>query len=128
MTAVTDLARHRATGRAEAMARHPAGKALGTCPPHAALLHRLASLITTEQLPEAHISVNGRDIVIDASGQPLVQNVVRRWAQALNLIVTEVVYECPDGTAATLWSASGYDGTNTWWHVAGAEPVPAVTT
>lgn len=128
MTAVSDLVARRETNdqaRANAIARHPAGKALGPCPPHAALLHRIASLITTENLPEAHISINGRDIIVDASNGELIQNVVRRWAAALDLIVSEVPYDLPGGTAATLWSASGYDGTGVHWHVAGAQPVTA---
>lgn len=126
MTAVTDLSTRR-DGLAAAMERHPAGKGRGTCPPQAAMLHRLASLITAENLPPAHIVINGPDVIVDASGEELVQNVVRRWAQALDLLVTEVAYDNPDGTAAVLWSGSGWDGTGTWWHVAGAQPVPAVT-
>lgn len=126
MTAVSDLAAHRQVNdqaRADAIARHPAGKGMGTCPPHAALLHRVASLITTENLPPVHISIHGNDITLDASNGELVQNVVRRWAAALDLIVSEVPYDLPGGTAATLWSASGYDGTGVHWHVAGALPV-----
>lgn len=99
----------------------------GTCPPHAALLHRLASLITTEDLPPAHIGVKGQDITVDCSGSEQVQGDVRRWAAALSLIVTEVAYDSPDGTAATLWSTAGWDGTGVWWHVAGTLPVSAVT-
>lgn len=95
-----------------------------TCPPHAALLHKIAALITTEDLPPAHVSVKGQDIIVDCSGSGLVQGDVRRWAAALGMVVTEVAYDCPDGTAATLWSASGWDGTGCWWHVAGALPVP----
>lgn len=125
MSTVTDLPSV-AARRAAAKAQHPA--TLGRpCPPHAAQLHRLAALITTEALPPAHLSINGRDVMVDCSGSELVQGDVRRWAAALDLIVTEVVYDCPDGTAATLWSASGWDGTNTWWHIAGAQPIPAVT-
>lgn len=106
--------------RAAARARHPAGKALGTCPPFAALLHRLASLVTTADLPPAHVSVNGRDVLVDLTGCELVENGVRRWAAALGLTVTDV-----HADAGALWSASGYDGTGVWFHVTGALPVPA---
>lgn len=98
-----------------------------SCPPHAALLHRIAAVMTTESLPPAHLSVNGRDVVIDCSGDPLVENAVRRWAAALDLLVTEVPVDGPAGVAATRWDASGWDGSNCWWHVFGVLPVAAVT-
>lgn len=106
--------------RAAAMARHPAGKAIGTCPPHAAMLHRIASLITTAQLPPAHVMVNGRDVLVDLTAEELVESGVRRWAAGLDLTVTEVRTD-----TGTLWSASGWDGQNVWWHITGALPVPA---
>lgn len=111
--------------REAAIAQHPATVSK-QCPPHAAQLHRLASLITTEQLPPAHLNINGRDILVDLTGTDLVENGVRRWAAALDLLVTEVATD-KNGAAGTLWSASGWDGTNTWWHVAGALPLSAVT-
>lgn len=128
MTAVTELAARREIAeieqrRPDVIRRDPHRQS----PPHAGLLHRIATLITTENLPPAHININGRDILIDATNGELVQNTVRRWAQALDLIVTEVAYDSPDGTAATLWSASGWDGTGCWWHIAGALPVPATS-
>lgn len=124
MTAVTQLPTMAA--REAAKAAHPSTISK-QCPPHAALLHRLAALITTEDLPPAHLSVNGRDIVVDLTGTGLVENGVRRWAQALDLLVTEVPVDGPQGVAATRWDASGYDGTNTWWHVIGDLPLAAVT-
>lgn len=98
-----------------------------SCPPHAALLHRIASLITTEGLPPAHWSINGRDIVVDCTGAELVENVVRRWAAAIELLVVEIPVDGPAGVAATRWDASGWDGTGCWWHVFGDLPVAAVT-
>lgn len=113
--------------REQAKAAHPATVSKQTCPPHAALLHRLAALITTEQLPPAHWSINGRDIIVDLTGTGLVENAVRRWAAALDLLVTEVPVDGPQGVAATRWDASGWDGTGTWWHVVGDLPLAAVT-
>lgn len=114
-----DIARR----RTDAISRHPAGTAR---PPHAALLHRIANLITAEDLPPARVTIRGSEVLIDASSEGQVENTVRRWAQALDLLVTQVAYDLDNGVAATLWSTSGYDGTGVWWHIAGAEPVAAV--
>lgn len=106
--------------RAAAMARHPAGKAVGTCPRHAADLHRIASLITTGDLPPAHLSISGRDVLVDLTTSELVENGVRRWAAALGFeIVTEVRTD-----TGRLWSSSGFRG-GQWFHITGALPEPS---
>jgi hypothetical protein len=94
-----------------------------SCPPHAALLHQIAALVTTENLPPARITADGSEVFVDASGVELVQNVVRRWAAALELVVEEIPLDTGEGFAATCWTASGYDGTGVFWHVAGTKPV-----
>lgn len=103
----------------------PAGK----CPPYAALLHRVASLITTENLPPASVTVTVHgEVRVDATGTGLVENACRRWAAALGLVVTEAPYEVDSGFAATRWEAAGFDGHGTgvgaYWHVHGYELLP----
>jgi hypothetical protein len=98
-----------------------------TLSPQAARLVRLATLINDEQLPPASISIaaDGSHVQVTASQCPLVENTVRRWAAALEMVVTETPSEVEGRIAATTWSASGWDGTGTWWLIAGTEIVPA---
>lgn len=98
-------------------------RATGSCPPHAGLLHRIANLITAESLPLAKVQIDRGQVEIDATGCELVLNVVQRWAAALGLLVVEVPSEV-NGFAATMWEASGYDGTSVWWRVHGTELLP----
>lgn len=100
-----------------------------SCPPHAALLHRLASLITTEDLPPATVTVTpDREVTVDLSRSELVECDVRRWSAALDLDpVTEAATEV-GGFAATSWSTSGYDGTGTHWTVIGTVQLPTPIT
>lgn len=99
-----------------------------TCPPSAALLHRVASLITTEDLPPARITVTeDGQLLIDCSQNPLVENAVRRWCAALDLgPVTETAAES-GGFAAVEWSSSGY-AFGPWCHVVGGLLLPAPMT
>lgn len=102
-----------------------------TCPPFAALLHRLAALITAEDLPPASVRVDGLhgQVFVDASGCELVENVVRRYAAALDLgPVTEVPVDGPSGLAAVQWSASSYDGSGVWFLVSGEQLLPVPVT
>lgn len=96
---------------------------VGSSPPHAGLLHRVANLITTEDLPAVKVQIDRGQVEIDATGCELVLNVVQRWATALGLFVVEVPSEV-NGFAATMWEASGYDGTSVWWRVHGTELLP----
>lgn len=126
MTAVSELALRKEI--ADIAARRPdviTPDAHRPCPPHAGLLHRLAALITTEDLPPAQVTITpAREILVDCTGQTLVENTVRRWAAALELPpVTEAPFDV-DGFAATLWSSSGYDGTGSWRKVEGYELLP----
>lgn len=79
------------------------------CPPQAQALHRLAALITEDELPPARIALydeNGLSIgpmLGDRDGE----TTVRRWAQALSLIVTETPHTADDGTAERLLLAQG---------------------
>src|SRR4051794_30609935 len=103
--------------RADAIAAHPATRS--KCPPHAALLHRVAALITTEDLPPAKVSITPEgEVLVDLTGAELVENAVRRWAAALDLIVTDADVEIC-GFAGRRWIASGFDGHGTgigaWW-------------
>jgi hypothetical protein len=110
--------------RIAAMAAQAAARPL---PPFAARLHRLAALITEHDLPQAQLAISERSVVV-AVHEGLVESHVRRWAQALDLIVTEVPCDMPDGTAGTSWSASGWDGRGTWWMVEGRAPLAATGT
>lgn len=98
-----------------------------TLRPFAARLHRLAAFITEHELPEAGIAV-GQDSVVVLVHDGLIQNTVRQYAQALDLLVLEEPFDMPDGTAGTRWSAVGYGpDCRTWWSIEGCAPVPAVT-
>lgn len=114
--------------RSDAIAAHPATVSK-QCPPQASLLHRVAALITTEQLPAARVTTT-RDgqVIVELTGAELVENGVRRWAAALGLLVTEAPYEVDSGLAATQWYASGFDGhgagVGAWWYVHGYELLP----
>lgn len=113
--------------REQAIARHPA--TTSKCPPSAALLHRVASLITTENLPPARVTTT-RDgqVIVELTGAELVESNVRRWAAALELVVTEAPFEVDSGLAATQWYAAGFDGhgagVGAYWHVHGYELLP----
>jgi hypothetical protein len=96
-----------------------------TLRPFAARLHRLAAFITEHQLPEAEIAIVEGSILIEVH-DGLIENTVRQWAAALDQVVTTVACDMPDGTAGTLWSASGWDGRGTWWMVTGRAAVPAL--
>lgn len=99
----------------------------GTCPSHAALLHRVASLITTEELPPAKVTVTpAAEVLVDASGGLLVENTVRRYADAIGQTVTETPVDV-SGWAATQWSASGYLD-SVWFHIVGCELHPTPVT
>jgi hypothetical protein len=98
-----------------------------TCPSHASLLHRVASLITTEDLPPARVTVTtAAEVLVDATGERLVQNVVRRWCAALGLVVTETPGEM-HGFASVSWTGSGYHEA-IWWMVQGHELLPTEIT
>lgn len=113
------------TLRAEADAigrRHPHVR--GGCPPHAAQLHRLAALITENDLPDASVTLSGdgRCVTVSATLANQPENVVRRWSQALELIVDVRPYDW-EGVASTLYVAiGGRDDIN--WHVSALVPVP----
>ena len=93
--------------------------------PFAARIHRVAAFITEHELPDAEIAFIEGSVLIEVHEGP-VQGGVRRYAAALGMHVTEVPYAMPDGTPGQLWSASGWDGTGTWWMVTGKAPVPTV--
>lgn len=89
----------------------------------AAAHHRLAAFITENDLPDASVSVSrpGRSVTVGASHCDLPENVVRRWAQALELVVDELPWEC-NGAAATMFTAGGHrDGV--YWHVSAIVPI-----
>lgn len=118
--------------RSDAIAAHPATTSK-QCPPHASLLHRIAAIITTENLPAARVTTT-RDgqVIVELTGAALVENGVRRYAAALGLLVTECPFETEGGLAATQWYASGFDGHGTgvgaWWYVHGYETLPTPMT
>jgi hypothetical protein len=107
--------------RGDAIAGHPV--TLSKCPPMAVLLHRVASLITTEDLPPATVTVTPTgEVRVDLTGSELVENSCRRWAAALDLIVTEAAVEFR-GFAARRFIASGYvDGI--YWRLDADELLP----
>lgn len=114
--------------REQAKAAHPATVSK-QCPPHAALLHRVASLITTKNLPPATVTVTTHgEVKVDATGTGLVENCVRRYAAALALPVIETPFETDSGYAATRWEAGGFDGhgsgVGAYWIVSGYELLP----
>lgn len=115
-----------ARSRQDAIAAHPATRS--KCPPHAALLHRVAGLITSEDLPAATISITPKgEVLVDLTGNELVENGVRRYAAALELVVTVADVEVR-GFAAKRWIASGFDGHNAgvgaWWCISADELLP----
>lgn len=115
-----------AAARADAIAMHPVSRS--KCPPHAAMLHRVAALITTEDLPPAKITVTtAHEVHVDLTGAELVENAVRRYAAALGLIVTQAEVEV-NGFAAIRWIASGVDDGAVWWCVSADELLPTPVT
>lgn len=128
VSSLPEIAAGIAARREQAIAQHPSTVSK-QCRPHAALMHRLAALITTEELPPAKVTfaftVTGPEVEVDATGDENVQNVVRRYAAALGLPpVIESPYDAPGGFAAIRWTASGRDGTGTWFFVHGYELLP----
>lgn len=96
--------------------------------PFAARLHRLAAFITENDLPAValHPHADGTIIGLSFDGVEQPENALRRWAQALEVIVTESPCDMPDGTAGEQLHLSGYhDGI--FWTGSIARPVLAVT-
>lgn len=93
--------------------------------PYAATLHRLAAFITENDLPPVSLNVHddGRFISIHVPGA-YCENAVRRWAQALQLLVDVRPADMPDGTAGECLVASGF-AEGMQWQVAGLRPVVA---
>lgn len=113
-----------AARRADTIRVHPSTVAK-QCPPQAGLLHRIASLITTEDLPAAKVTVTPaatHEVLVDLTGADLVENGVRRWAAALGLIVTDAEVEVR-GFAARRWIASGFEA-GMYWRVQADELLP----
>ena len=95
-----------------------------TLTPTAGRLHRVAALITSENLPDVHIAFGTDLVVVGAHGDDReAENTVRRWSAALRTPVTTRVCDMPDGTAGTEWSASAWDGHGSWWLISGRRAV-----
>lgn len=74
----------------------------------AATLHRLAALITEHDLPPADLSVHADCTIISIGFHTTdhSENALRRWAQALDVIVESQPHEDSDGCATEMLYAS----------------------
>lgn len=75
----------------------------------AATLHRLAALITEHDLPPADISIHADCTIVSIGFHTSEhgENGLRRWAQALDLIIESQPHEDKDGCATDLLYANG---------------------
>lgn len=95
----------------------------------AATLHRLAALITEHDLPPADITVHADCSIISVGfyTSDHGENGLRRWAQAVDLIVGSQPHEDQHGCATELLHASGrVDGVH--FMLGWARPVLATVT